>query len=156
MVAVKRILRYIAGTINYDCRYGKAEEGRLVDYSDSDLTGDIDTQKSTYGTLFFYGDSLVSWHSLKQRVVTLSSCEAEYVATTTEATQGVWLARLLGDFKGKPADTVELKIDNKSALTLSKNHVFHERNKHINVRYHFIRGCLYNRIVSVDFISTKD
>ncbi|XP_062232763.1 secreted RxLR effector protein 161-like [Phragmites australis] len=125
MTAVKRILRYVARTINYGCRYGKAVEGQLVSYSKSDLTGDIDTRKSTSGTLFFYGDSLVSWHSLKQKVVALLSCEAEYVAATTAATQGVWLARLLVDFMGKSADTVKLKVDNQSALALSKNPVFH-------------------------------
>jgi hypothetical protein len=59
----------------------------------------------------------VSWHALKQKVVALSSCEAEYIAASTAATQAVWLARLLGDFKGKDVDTVELKIDKMSALS---------------------------------------
>ena len=62
----------------------------------------------------------------------------------------------LGDFKGRDVDTVELKIDNKSALALIQNPVFHERSKHIDVRYHFIRECLDNRSVSADFIGTKD
>jgi hypothetical protein len=89
-------------------------------------------------------------------VVALSSCEAEYVAATTAATQAVWLARLLGDFKGRDADTVELKIDNKSALALIQNPVFHERSKHIDVRYHFIRECREDGRISADFVSTKD
>ncbi|XP_062224593.1 secreted RxLR effector protein 161-like [Phragmites australis] len=115
MTAVKRILRYVARTINYGCRYRKAEEGQLVGYSNSDLAGDIDTQKSTYGALFFYDDNL-----------------------------------------GKPNDTVKLNVDNQSALALSKNPVLHERSKHIDVHYHFIRECLDNRSVSADFIGTND
>ena len=68
----------------------------------------------------------------------------------------VWLACLLGDFKRQPADTVKLKVDKQSALALSKNPVFHERSKHIDVRYHFIKECLNNRSVNADFIGTKN
>jgi hypothetical protein len=68
----------------------------------------------------------VSEQSLKQRVVALSSCEAEYVAATAVATQAVWLARLLVEFMGKKAECMELMMDSKSALMLSKNPIFHE------------------------------
>jgi hypothetical protein len=71
---------------------GAQEERKLVGYSDSDYAGDTDNNHSTSGVLFFLGSSLVSWHSLKQCVVTMSSCEAEYVAATSAVTQGVWLA----------------------------------------------------------------
>ena len=143
MMAVKRILRYVAGTTHYGLHYRrKTKEAGLIGYSDSDLAGDIDTRKSTSGSLFFLGNCLVSWQSLKQRVVAMSSCEAEYVAATTAATQGIWLARLLGELQGRKAETVELKVDSKSAIALAKNPVFHERSKHIDLRYHFIRGCV--------------
>uniref|UniRef100_A0ACD6ARQ8 Uncharacterized protein n=1 Tax=Avena sativa TaxID=4498 RepID=A0ACD6ARQ8_AVESA len=135
MPAVKRILRYVAGTTHYGLHYWrKTKEAQLIGYSDSDLAGDIDTRKSTSGTLFFLGNNLVSWQSLKQRVVAQSSCEAEYVAATTAATQGIWLARLLGELLGRKAETVELMVDSKSALALAKNPVFHERSKHIDIR----------------------
>nr|CAH67708.1 H0512B01.3 [Oryza sativa] len=90
MVAVKRILRYVDGTMEYGLHYKREkEEQRLIGYSNSDLAGDIDTRRSTSGMLFFLGSSLVSWQSIKQRVVALSSCEAEYVAATNAATQGI-------------------------------------------------------------------
>ena len=86
MMAVKRILRYVAGTTNYGLHYRrKTKETQLIGYTDSDLAGDIDTRKSTSGTLFFLGNCLVSWQSVKQKVVAQSSCEAEYVAATTAA-----------------------------------------------------------------------
>ncbi|KAM3408044.1 hypothetical protein ACQJBY_001364 [Aegilops geniculata] len=71
------------------------------------------------------------------------------------ATQAIWLARLLGDLKGEKADTFKLKMD-MSALALSKNPVFHEQSKHIDVRYRFIRDCVENGCISTDFVGTKD
>jgi hypothetical protein len=76
-LAVKRALRYVAGTIHLGCFYKKkGEKLKLIGYNDNDLTGDVDTRKSTSGVLYFLGDSVVSWQSYKQRVVVLSSCEA--------------------------------------------------------------------------------
>jgi hypothetical protein len=155
--AVKKILRYIAGTLQYGLRYGRRTgTTRLVGYCDSDLAGDIDTRKSTTGTLFFLGKSLVSWQSLKQWVVAMSSCEAEYIAATTAATQAIWMARLLGELLGREPEVVEPKVDNKSALSLVRNPVFHERSKHINLRYHFIQNCLAEGTVSATYINTVD
>ena len=99
---------------------------------------------------------LGEWHGLKQKVVALSSCKAEYVAATTVATRAVWLTQLLGDFKGRDTSTVELKVNNKLVLALLKNPIFHERRKHNDVRYHFIRECLDDGRISANFVGTKD
>ena len=81
--AIKRIIRYVAGTLDYDLHYSRyPDAAHFIDYSDSDHTGDIDTSKSTSRTMFFLGKCLVSWQSVKQQVVALSSCEAEYIAAT--------------------------------------------------------------------------
>uniref|UniRef100_A0ACD5U8P7 Uncharacterized protein n=1 Tax=Avena sativa TaxID=4498 RepID=A0ACD5U8P7_AVESA len=90
MSAVKHLLRYIAGTINHGCTYVTATDGAsLVEFSDADMAGDIDDRKSTSGTLFFFGNSPISWQCQKQRVVSLSSCQSEYMAAATAACQGV-------------------------------------------------------------------
>jgi len=88
--AVKQILRYLSGTVNYGCIYRKLNttETRLTGYSDSDLAGDVDSRKSTSGVIFFLGESPISWQSAKQKVVALSSCEAEYITAATAACQG--------------------------------------------------------------------
>jgi hypothetical protein len=112
--------------------------------------------KSTSGVLFFLGNCLINRQSLKQRVVALSSCEVEYIAATSAATQALWLAHLLGELLGQKTETVELKVDSKSALTLVKNHVFHERSKHIRIKYHFIRGCLEEGSMKASYIRTED
>jgi hypothetical protein len=98
----------------------------------------------------------VSWQSLKQRLLALSSCEAEYIPASAAATQAVWLTRLLGELMGRKAECVELMMDSKSALVLRKNLVFHERSKHIELRYHFIRDCIEKGFIEADYINTKD
>jgi hypothetical protein len=128
----------------------------LIGYWDSDLAGDIDTSKSMSGVLFFLDNCPISFQSLKKQVVALSSYEAEYIAATSTATQALWLARLLGELLGRKSKTVELKVDSKSALVLAKNPVFHERSKHIRIKYHFIRSYLEEGSVKASHISTKD
>uniref|UniRef100_A0A453GGW6 Retrovirus-related Pol polyprotein from transposon TNT 1-94 n=1 Tax=Aegilops tauschii subsp. strangulata TaxID=200361 RepID=A0A453GGW6_AEGTS len=128
LATVKHILRYIAGTLNWGVHYSR---GAVDAPFDSDLGGCIDTRRSTTGLMFFFESNLVSWQSKKQIIVTLYSCEAEYVAATTAACQGVWQARLLNEIKVEAVRKVVLNMDNKSAMSLCKNPVFHKRSKHI-------------------------
>ncbi|WVZ71838.1 hypothetical protein U9M48_020372 [Paspalum notatum var. saurae] len=122
LVAVERILHYIAWTVHFGCFYRREEgESALVGYSDSDHGADLDGWKSTSGVNFFLGSSIITWQSQKQKVVALSSCEAEYIAAVTTSCQGVWLARLLAELKVGEAGTFKLNIDNQSAIELSKN-----------------------------------
>jgi hypothetical protein len=126
--AVKQILRYISGTIGHGCRYTKGTTAvpALVGFSDSDLAGDVDDRKSTSGVMFFLDSGIITWTSQKQKVVALSSCEAEYIAAATAACQAVSLSRLLGDLIGEPPKVVKLHVDNKSAIELSRNPVHHD------------------------------
>jgi len=126
--AVKHILRYLKGTAGYGCRYEKRAEPKpiLLGFSDSDFAGDVEDRKSTTGVAYFFGNSLVTWTSQKQKIVALSSCEAEYVAAAAAACQGVWLSRLIADMMGTKEAPVKLLMDNMSAIALSKNPVHHE------------------------------
>lgn len=155
--AVKHLLRYVAGTLDHGCAYEHGEGALwLTGYSDSDHAGDTDDRKSMTGVIFFLGKSPVSWQTQKQRVVALSSCEAEYMAATAVACQGIWLGRLLGEMLNKEAARPKLFIDNKSAISLAKNPVFHDRSKHIEIRYHFIRECVEQGRVDIDYVRTSD
>jgi hypothetical protein len=87
---VKRIIRYVAGTLDHGLYYPRCpREVDLIGYSNSDHADDIDTSKSTSRILFFFGKCLVSWQSVKQQVVALSSCEAEYIADSIALTQAL-------------------------------------------------------------------
>ena len=152
--AVKQILRYIQGTLNYGCRYVRGGSGELLGYRDSDHAGDQGDRKSTSGNVFFLGENPISWTSQKQKVVAISSCEAEYVAAVAATCQGLWLSRLLCEMKGEEPTKFKLLIDNKSAIALAKNPVHHDRSKHIDVKYHFIRECIEQDQVEVDHVRT--
>lgn len=157
MAAMKHILRYIRGTLDLGCIYTKKEEtAKLVGYSDSDLAGDIDDRKSTTGAAYFYGGNLITWVSQKQKVVALSSCEAEYIAAATTACLGTWLSRLLADLRKEKEEAVVLRIDNKSAISLCKNPVYHDRSKHIDTRYHYIRESVENGRIIVEHVASEE
>ena len=86
----------------------------------------------------------------------LSSCEAEYIASANAACQGIWLSRLLGELLGVQAPKVRLMVDNKSAIALSKNPVHHDRSKHIDTKYHFVRDCVDRGEVNIDHVGTAE
>jgi hypothetical protein len=75
---------------------------------------------------------------------------------TSAATQALWLSRLLADLLGRKVETVELRLDNKSAVALAKNPVFHDRSKHIKIKEHFIRGCIEEGSIRTEYIPTAD
>jgi heterodisulfide reductase subunit B len=83
--AVKRILRYLKGTVRFGCKYQRGYELKtlLLGFSDSDFAGDVEDRRSTPGAVYFLGRNIVTWASQKQKLVTLSSCEAEYVAAAS-------------------------------------------------------------------------
>ena len=83
-----------------------------------------------------------------------SSCEADYVAAATAACQGVWLGRLIGELVGREELKFKLLVDNKSAIALCKNPVHHERSKHIDTKFHYIRECIEGGRMEVDHVGT--
>jgi hypothetical protein len=88
-------------------------------------------------------------------VVALSSCEAEYIAGAAATCQGVWLRRLLEDVLGASMSPPQIKMDNQSAIALSKNPVLHDRSKHIDTKFHYIRECVDDGAVRLAFVSTQ-
>jgi hypothetical protein len=159
LAAVKRVLRYVAGTLHWGLHYhpGKNNGGapKLLGYSDSDLAGDVNDRKSTSGLIFFVAGGPVAWQSAKQKVVAVSSSEAEYIAAAAAACEAVWLARLLAELVGGAVLAPKLKVDNKSAIALMKNPVHHDRSKHIDVKFHFIREFCDRKLIDVEFVGTE-
>ena len=156
MKATKRILRYLKGTINYGLLYSSSIDFKLIGFSDSDFAGDIDDRKSTTKFVFFMGDCVVTWSSKKQSIVTLSTCEDEYVAVISCVCHVIWLRRLLEELYLKQEEATKICIDNKSAQALAKNPVLHDRSKHIDTSYHFIRECIDKKEVELKYVKTQN
>ena len=154
---VKRVLRYLKGTEDYGLFYKKGDlREELLGYSDSDFVGDCNDRKSTLWHIFFLGGMAVSWSSQKQSIVALSLCEVEYIAATSATCQAIWMSRLLGELMRNEAMKAKLLVDNQSVITLSKNPIHHNRTKHIDTRYHFVRQCVEDKKIEIDFNQSED
>ena len=152
-LAVKWVLRYVKGTLKRKLCYSRGSEFILNGYCDSDYGGDLDRRRSTSGMVFTLGGSAISWRSCLQKVVAISTTEAEYMSLTEAVKEALWLKGLLKDF-GYEQKTVEIFCDSQSAIALSKNNVHHERTKHIDIKFHKIRDTIADGDVEVTKIST--
>ena len=129
---------------------------KITGYSDSDFVGDINDMKSTSGQIFFMGGLPITSNSVKQRVVALSTCEAQYIFVSLVACQSLWISRLSSELVLVKENLVKILVDNKSALELTRNLVHHSRNKHIDTRHHFIRDCIKEGIIKLEYMRTED
>ena len=150
--ALKQVLRYLKGTLSLGLDFKRANKTNLVGYSDSSHNIDEDDGRSTTGHIFYLKDCPISWCSQKQETVALSSCEAEFMASIEAAKQAIWLQELLEEVTKRTHRKVVIHIENKSAIALTKNPVFHGRSKHIHKWYHFIRECVEAELVDVQHI----
>jgi len=139
MQAVKRVLKYLNGTINLGIMYKRGGSEKLEAYIDSDYAGNLDDRKITSRYVFMLSSGVVSWSSKKQPVVTLSTTEAEFIAAAFCACQSVWMRRVLKKLDHTQSESITVYCDNNSTIKLSKNPVLHDRSKHIDVRFHFLR-----------------
>ena len=153
--AVKRIFRYLKGTINYELTYIKQNDIKLEGFADADWAGDIDSRRSTSGYIFKM-NGIISWKSSKQSCIALSTVEAEYVSLGEAAKEAKWLIKLLNQIKVKIELPITIFEDNQGTIKLAENPVFHKRTKHIDTRIHFVRNLIENNIINVEYCPTKD
>jgi hypothetical protein len=156
LVDVKRIFKYLKGTMNYGLWYPRNQNFQLTAYSDADSTNCVDERKTTSGGEFFLGDSLVAWLSKKKGSISLSTTKAEYIAATTCCTQILWMIQTLADLKVTYIDPIPIHCDNTNAISVSKNLVLHSKTKHIPIKYHFLREQVTNKIVQLNYIPSTE
>jgi hypothetical protein len=160
--ALKNLMRYLRTTVTQKLRYGKGGvHEHFVVYSDADWASDKADRKSVSGSVTMFYSGPICWSSKKQRSVATSSCESEYMAMAMCAKLGQWLAQIFRDLQvaryiGKNANLVEMRGDNQGALALVKNPHLHERSKHIDICYHFIRDLAEKGKLNVEFIPTTE
>ncbi|GJY17541.1 putative ribonuclease H-like domain-containing protein [Tanacetum coccineum] len=153
MHAVKRIFRYLKGQPTLGLWYPKDSPMDLIAYSDSDYAGASIDRKSTIGGCQFLGCRLISWQCKKQTIVANSTTEAEYIAASNCCGQVLWLQNQLLDY-GYNFMKTKIHVDNESAICVVKNHVYHSKTKHIEIRHHFIRDSYEKKLIEMVKIHT--
>jgi len=155
LTQVKWILKYINSTSDYGILYSYSEKSKLMGYCDADWAGIADDIKSTFGGCFFLGNNLISWFSKKHNCVSLSTVEAEYIAVGSSCSQLVWMKQMLKEYNVEQ-DVLTLYCDNLSAINIFKNPIQHSRTKHIDIRHHFIRDLVEEKVVTLEHVDTKE
>ncbi|XP_021992483.1 uncharacterized mitochondrial protein AtMg00810-like [Helianthus annuus] len=152
---VKRIIRYVKGTISFGLNFTKPSTCTLLGFSDADGARCLKTRRSTYGFSIFFGGNLVSWSAKKQPTVSRSSCESEYRVMANTAVEIIWLTHLLRELGFLPDARPMLLCDNQSALFLTQNPIAHKRIKHLELDYHFIRELVASGKLLTRFVPSK-
>jgi hypothetical protein len=155
-IAAKHVLQYLISTIDYGLDYVRGDGLSLAGFTDSDWAGSVSDRKSTSGCCFGLGSAIVSWLSRKQKSVALSSAEAEYMAASQASCEAIWLRKLLTSLFEQELGPTMIYCDNQSCLKLTENLVFHDRSKHIEIRYHFIRDHVQRGAVKLEYVSTDE
>ncbi|GKB50609.1 ribonuclease H-like domain-containing protein [Tanacetum coccineum] len=140
--ALKRILRYVRGTLTSGLQLYSSTTSSLVAYSDADWAGCPTTRRSTSGYCVFLGNNLLSWSSKRQFTLSRSSAEAEYRGVANAVAETCWLRNLLRELHTPLSTATIVYCDNVSAVYLSSNPVQHQRTKHIEIDIHFVRDLV--------------
>ena len=155
LTRVKMILKYINSTSDYGILYSHSESSMLIGYCDADWVGSADDGKSTSEGYFFMRNNLISWFNKKQNCVSLSTAEVEYIATGSSCSQLLWMKQMLKEYNVEQ-DVLTLYCDNLSAIYISKNPIQHSRTKHIDIRHHFIRDLVEEKVVTLEHVDTEE
>jgi len=154
--AVKRVYKYLKGTKEYGITYYKDYSRYILGYCDADYAGDILSAKSTSGYIILLAGGIISWKSKLQSIIAQSTTEAEYIAINAVIKEAIYIKALLEELGFYKQDKFPIYTDNNGALLLAKNPIFHERTKHIAVKYHYIRDLIIKGIIDLNYISSKD
>jgi hypothetical protein len=156
--AVKRILRYLKGTMDIGIKFGGSPNGKtdLIGYVDADYAGCMESRRSTSGFVFMYNGGPISWSSKRQECIALSTTEAEYIALSAASREAIWLRRLLGELGQHQEGATTIYEDNQATIMLSTNAKTGKRTKHIDVRYHFVRETISKGDVELVYCPSEE
>jgi hypothetical protein len=154
--AAVRVLRYLKGTRDLKLVLGGSNPIDLLGFTDSDWANCLDTRRSIGGYAFTLGSGIISWNCRKQKTVASSSCEAEYTAAYESCKEAIWLRSLLSSIGFSPSGPTTILCDNNAAINLSEDPSLHQRVKHIDIKYHFLRERVHSKEIKLSYINTND
>lgn len=156
LFAAKRVLRYLQGTLTLGITY-RLPPVKLTGLTDADWAGDINTRRSTTGYVVMLNNGAIAWRSKRQVTVALSTTEAEYMALTEATKELKWMRQFLTELgQGPGKEATVLCTDNQGAIALAKNPVSHAKSKHIDIRHHFIRDAVMDKIIWLQYVPTEE
>lgn len=151
----KRILKYLKKTKDFGLTFKRDGNKELIGFVDADWASNVVDRKSYTGLCFLLSGAAISWETKKQKTVALSSTEAEYMGLSEACREAIYLRNLFFEITNN-LSTISVFNDNQGALKLSVNNLYHKRTKHIDIRYHFCRECVTNKIVNLIFLETAE
>jgi hypothetical protein len=151
----KRVLRYLKRTKHYCLRYSREHNSKLTAFVDADWGSNVLDRRSYTGFCFYMSGCVVSWCSKKQSSISLSSTESEYIGISECVKEAMYLRTLQHEITN---DTYCITIfnDNQSALKLVSNPVFHNKSKHVDIRYHFCREIAAKGLIETKYLPTAE
>ncbi|CAL8151010.1 unnamed protein product [Prunus armeniaca] len=149
---VKRIFRYIKGTVEQGLNFHQSNDFSLRSFSDADWVGSVDDRRSTIGACIFFGPNLLTWTAKKQSTVSRSSTEAEYRALAHTAAEIRWFGYLFRELGNPLRSAPCIYVDNLSALYMAANPIFHARTRHIEIDYHFVRELVARKALRTSYV----
>ncbi|XP_031262354.1 uncharacterized protein LOC116120541 [Pistacia vera] len=154
--AALKVIRYVKKELALGLFMSAKSTKELIAFCDLDLASCAVNRKSVSGYCIKMGDSLLSWKSKKQNTIARSSAEAEYRSMAGAVAELVWLTGLLKKLDDEAKISALLYCDNKSALQIAANPMYHERTKHIEIDCHFIREKIQSGLIITKYIPTGE
>jgi hypothetical protein len=133
LVVAKHVMRYLKGTLNCGLIYNGDHDFKLSGYTDSDWDGSVSNKKITSRCFFSLGSAMISWQSRKKSSISLSMTEEEYIVACSSSCEAIWLLKLLTGLFDLEMEATMILCDNQSCIKMTKNHVFHDKSKHIEI-----------------------
>jgi hypothetical protein len=155
--AAKHLLRYLKGTAHYRIVYQPSLHPEpFITYSDADHGGNPDNGKSTGGYVVKIGTGAVSWSSKLQSLVALSTTEAEHMSAVEAGKEILWMRQFMGELGYQISGPSLLRMDNQSAIAVSKNPEHHGKMKHLSLRLFWLRDAVQDGLIAPTFVRTED
>jgi hypothetical protein len=156
-VALKRIIRYLKGTLNYGLVYSMIHgQDQLTAYSDADWASDADDRKSVTGNVFIYMGAAIGWKSVKQTAVARSTAESELAALDVTARDALWYRKMTEALRLNTSKTVTIFEDNAAASAIANGSKWSSKTKHVATRFFAIRDDVAEKRIAVLPVDTKD
>jgi hypothetical protein len=156
LVAAKHVMRYLKGTLDFGLSYNGDHDFNMSGYTDSDWAGSVFDRKSTSRCCFSMGSAMILWQSRKQSSIALSTIEAEYIDACSVSCETIWLRKLLTGLFNLEMEATVILCDNQSCIKMTENPVFHDKSKHIENRYHYIRDMVQRGSIKLQYVSTDE